>query len=875
MNKIVWPGWKTIGMIGRGGFGEVYEVERDVAGLEKAAVKRISIPQDDGEIEELYASGYDDVSLQKHFNDYLQEFLKEYRLMADLKGNTNIVSCDDVRYEQHDDGIGWDIYIRMELLIPLMKVLDHIDTEEQVIKVGRDICNALVLCRSRNIVHRDIKPQNIFVSKNGDYKLGDFGIAKTMEKTSGATKIGTYEYMAPEVYHGQPYGSAADIYSLGMVLYWLLNERRGPFNALPPNVPTGLEREQARERRFRGEQIPEPVHGGEELKRIILKACSFDPKNRFASAKEMLDDLDSVATSRPSYIRKKDATVSEDSGGSKTEKIRENITKADITTGDKTVGIVDRSKAGNGSEGLKTIRTTPIKEKKTIKATNKSETKPVRIDLVNKNNSKQGEETIYTDAISERKKKILLTGVIGGILLIALVFIILVLLKKDDSQDKVKIAYNVEPTAVLTEDVSLEGTKGNAESADQLTDVSILEPAFPPAASSVPQLSETIVPNTTNDLIPFVRTKLVNLGYMKMPELNDLVYDQATVNAVKRFQYRNFPDDVNAWDGYLGTKTFDQLLAENAVEFCIKIGDTDKKLYDGELVTALQHQLIAEGYLKSATGIFDKATEEAVRVFQKANSLPSDGIADLSTLKLLEQMTLEARAEGTAEKPDINEEIITQLQNAAVGDSVIFGSYEQDNEISNGKESIEWIVLEKADGEAKLITKYIIDALPFNENQTHGQKKDGSYYYTYWAQCSLHSWLNETFFNEAFDSNEKSIILKKTVKAEKNSAPFDYGAGPDTSDYVHILSIKEVQKYFPKISDRVAEKTLYAKYGNGKPENMADKNWWWLRNPGMYPYCAAVVLSKGGYEEEKGNWIGRGAGNYGGVRPVICIRFSN
>ncbi|MBR3179241.1 MAG: protein kinase, partial [Clostridia bacterium] len=164
MSKTVWPGWKTIGMIGRGGFGEVYEVERDVAGLEKAAVKRISIPQDSGEIEELYASGCDDVSLQKHFNDYLQEFLKEYRLMADLKGNTNIVSCDDVRYEQHDDGIGWDIYIRMELLIPLMKVLDHIDTEEQVIKVGRDICNALVLCRSRNIVHRDIKPQNIFVS---------------------------------------------------------------------------------------------------------------------------------------------------------------------------------------------------------------------------------------------------------------------------------------------------------------------------------------------------------------------------------------------------------------------------------------------------------------------------------------------------------------------------------------------------------------------------------------------------------------------------------------------------------------------------------------------------------------------------------------
>ena len=149
----------------------------------------------------------------------------------------------------------------------------------------------MVACKEYDIIHRDIKPQNIFVSKYGDYKLGDFGIAKTVERTSGGTKIGTYKYMAPEVYNNQPYGTAADLYSLGLVLYWLLNERRMPFLPLPPaKLNVGME-ESARARRFRGEQLPPPANGSRELKRIVLKACAFDPKERYASAAAMLKDL--------------------------------------------------------------------------------------------------------------------------------------------------------------------------------------------------------------------------------------------------------------------------------------------------------------------------------------------------------------------------------------------------------------------------------------------------------------------------------------------------------------------------------------------------------------------------------------------------------
>jgi len=296
LHKAPWSEWETVRLIGRGSFGTVYEIQRKLVDedTESAALKVITIPQNPGDVEEMYSEGYDDESITATFNSHLKSIVAEYSLMRKMDGSANIVNCKDIRYIQHDDGIGWDIYIRMELLTPLMKALPVSVAEETVIQIGKDICNALVLCKKHEIVHRDIKPQNIFVSPNGDYKLGDFGIAKTVEKTMGGTKIGTYKYMAPEVYNNQPYGSAADIYSLGLVLYWLLNERRMPFMPPPPAKLKAGQDEEARHRRLNGEKLPPPAHGSDELKRIVLKACAYDPKDRYASAAAMLDDLNNV-----------------------------------------------------------------------------------------------------------------------------------------------------------------------------------------------------------------------------------------------------------------------------------------------------------------------------------------------------------------------------------------------------------------------------------------------------------------------------------------------------------------------------------------------------------------------------------------------------
>lgn len=290
--KAMWPDWEVVDNLGGGTFGQVFEIHRKIfSHTDKAALKIISIPKSKSDIQELLYNGYDQKSITERYKNHLEDIVKEYALMSDLRGCANVVYCDDVRYVQHPDGIGWDIYIKMELLKPFIMGLKNPVDEKQVIKVGTDICNVLVLCKEKNIIHRDIKPQNLFVSDDGTFKLGDFGIAKTAEKTMGGTKTGTYNYMAPEVYNNQPYGSASDQYSLGMVLYWMLNERRMPFFPLPPAIPTASQEEQARQRRMSGEVPPMPKNGSDALKAIVMKAIAPNPANRFRSAMEMRDAL--------------------------------------------------------------------------------------------------------------------------------------------------------------------------------------------------------------------------------------------------------------------------------------------------------------------------------------------------------------------------------------------------------------------------------------------------------------------------------------------------------------------------------------------------------------------------------------------------------
>ena len=302
--RLPWPGWTVVKYLGEGGYGRVYEIERELSGIkEQAALKVVSRPVDDAEIEACYENGYDQASMKASYQEELQRYVKEYQLMKELQGQTNIVSCDDFAVVPRKDGIGGQIFIRMELLTPLQKATmptkQSMLSESEVIRLGKDICKALMLCEARHIIHRDIKPENILVSKFGDYKLGDFGVARVQDHTTNATKMGTHGYAAPEVEHGQKYGKEADIYSLGITLYWLLNNRRMPFlNADEPI--TAMKNQEALRRRYEGEKLPAPKNGSTKLKQVVLKACAYRPEDRYASAKELYEALDALKPGKAS-----------------------------------------------------------------------------------------------------------------------------------------------------------------------------------------------------------------------------------------------------------------------------------------------------------------------------------------------------------------------------------------------------------------------------------------------------------------------------------------------------------------------------------------------------------------------------------------------
>lgn len=319
-----WPEWKIIEKIGEGSFGKVYKAQRTERGKSfYSAIKIINIPGSQSELNSVRSETGDDQAARQYFQNLVEECIQEISTMEYFRGNSYIVSVEDFKVMEYLDAIGWEISIRMEYLTSFMDCCAEKQlTENEVIQLGLDLSKALEYCRKLNIIHRDIKPENIFVSRFGDFKLGDFGIARELERTmSGFSKKGTYSYMAPEMYKGEKYDSGVDIYSLGIVLYKLMNHNRLPFMNLEKQFITYRDKENALTRRMSGEQMEPPAEAGRLFAQIILKACAFDPAKRYQTPEEFYRDLDDLKHGRmtgraqkTSEIKQKDRPAPTSSG---------------------------------------------------------------------------------------------------------------------------------------------------------------------------------------------------------------------------------------------------------------------------------------------------------------------------------------------------------------------------------------------------------------------------------------------------------------------------------------------------------------------------------------------------------------------------------
>jgi hypothetical protein len=229
-------------------------------------------------------------------------------------------------------------------------------------------------------------------------------------------------------------------------------------------------------------------------------------------------------------------------------------------------------------------------------------------------------------------------------------------------------------------------------------------------------------------------------------------------------------------------------------------------------------------------------------------------IKELASIKNM-GMTEVARNDGDSFVGNILGDYVA----ADVGDIIEFGTYEQNNDTSNGKEPIEWQVLERDGNKILVISKFALDVQPYNaesENVT-------------WETCTLRTWLNETFLNEAFSEAEQSTIQAAEVSPDKNP---DYSTDPGnaTKDKIFLLSINEANKYFASDEARMCIPTAYA-IANGALTydgvDGEDNCWWWLRSPGFNRLYAALVyydsgLNSGGSAVRDGST---------GVRPAMWI----
>ena len=296
-----WPEWKIIEKIGEGSFGKVYKAQRTERGKSfYSAIKIINIPGSQSELNSVRSETGDDQSTRQYFQNLVEECIQEISTMEYFRGNSYIVSVEDFKVMEYLDAIGWEISIRMEYLTSFIDYCAEKQlTENEVIQLGMDLSKALEYCRKLKIIHRDIKPENIFVSRFGDFKLGDFGIARELERTmSGFSKKGTYSYMAPEMYKGEKYDSRVDIYSLGIVLYKLMNHNRLPFMSLEKQFITYRDKENALNKRVAGEKMSVPADAGELFAQIILKACAYDPAERYQTPEEFYRALDDLKNGR-------------------------------------------------------------------------------------------------------------------------------------------------------------------------------------------------------------------------------------------------------------------------------------------------------------------------------------------------------------------------------------------------------------------------------------------------------------------------------------------------------------------------------------------------------------------------------------------------
>ncbi len=239
---------------------------------EKYIVKIISLPPSRTQLDALLLTGVlkDEEDAKQYYTQRAQDWVAEIKTLQQLAKQEGFLSCEDFQIVPAEDGIGFEIYVLTPYKRTLARQLKKKPfTQLDALNLALDICSALAACRRNGYLFTNLKPSNIFLTENGEFKIGDLGFLDLNALHYSAVADHCFSpYTAPEIADASSsVNETLDVYALGMVLYGIFND-----GVLPED---------------RSNPLPAPQYADEEMAQIILKACAPDPQDRWADPAQM------------------------------------------------------------------------------------------------------------------------------------------------------------------------------------------------------------------------------------------------------------------------------------------------------------------------------------------------------------------------------------------------------------------------------------------------------------------------------------------------------------------------------------------------------------------------------------------------------------
>lgn len=652
------------------------------------------------------------------------------------------------------------------------------------IRLIAPVAEALDYVHRQGLLHRDVKPSNILITKDLRAILTDFGIVKQMEKAHGETGltgagigIGTPDYMSPEQGLGKGVDERSDMYSLAVVLYELVTGVRPFVGDTPVEIIMNHVKQPLPDPRRVVPSLPEDAVA------FFERSLAKDAKDRYPTMDDFLRDLYGLRI------------------GSQLQ----------------------------DSKRPHQPKSTPATEISVHRPTAKTSGQP---------------------PASTKGRKSPIGWIAAGAVLLALglgVFFARERIKGLFPRGVVPqgITASVElPTATaapadaaaptVTLPVIRAGTSTESAAIVPTADVSTAPPAIEPTAAPTSTLTRTATSTQTA-----AATSTPTVTNTATATLN-LTETAAAATADSVLAARGTQDALAA----AARQAKKQTLA--AVT-----GTASAQTQSAQQTALAQTQQSADQTAIAQTQIAQQAaftqTQQAAQqtAFAQTQSAVTPTLSIGSYRATIESIESQSQAQPV------------RFTNLEVGLLVSFGRFEQDNNLKNGKEAIQWRVLDVDDETALLISEVVLALRPY-----HSQVQPVN-----WDMCSLRSWLNQDFYENAFTGSErKSIALTRLIN---DDTPTNYYTddGKVTEDYVFLLRSEDLPRYFPRTPDlKTAASEVVNELRKNEPFGTNYYTTWWLRSLGTDTFKAAVVEIDGTLKLSTSI-----DSAYVGVRPVIRV----